>query len=91
MILSVSVYASHGASEGVSIPAKPSNDGIYYYPLPIDYNITQPANETSQSTTTNATIRPKDGTTVTPQPSYPQKVEPTISTHPISEEGQICC
>jgi len=88
MILSVPIYASHGASEGVSIPAKPSNDTIYYWLPVVPDNQTQ-SNETAQSTTANATIRPREGINVTPQPTTPTTpVAPTTATAE-QEERQI--
>ena len=71
MILSIYVYASHGASEGVSIPDKPSDDVIYYYPLPIDYNQTSSSNKTTQSITTNETTESTTSTVTSPQPTTP--------------------
>ena len=104
ILLFVQVHAYGGSTQGVATPAKPPNE-IIYYPLPIDYNITQPAkeaahnpNETAQNATIiatigNATIIPRDGDKVnpqpTPQPQYPQKAESTVSTASISEERQI--
>ena len=88
MILSVPIYASHGASEGVSIPAKPSNDVIYYYPLPIDYNQTSSSNKTTQSITANATTESRTSIETSPQPTTPTTpVTPTTATAE-QKEGQ---
>jgi len=88
IFLSIQIYAQGGPAQGVAIPAKSSNDTVYYW-LPVVPNNQTQSNETAQSTTTNATIRPREGINATLPPTAPTTpVAPTTATAE-QEERQI--